>query len=392
MNRRRVWLWAVVMTACVPTITRVPSDAGDATVDAAGDVGVDTGADTGASGDASVDVVAATAIATTAVVDVVDASTVDVIDASTVDVIDASTVDVADVVMADVVDAGVPDAGPRQRSCPDAMERGCGLAAVEGGTFTLGSDDAGYPASPEVPGVSVSSFVMDSHEVTVARFRRFWTAGHPAPTSPVVYPGGMVPFEGMVAEPDATSTQVGCNWSTSPGAREAHPINCVGWATAMAFCVWDGGRLPTEAEWEFAARGRRLSGVPYPRAYPWGDERPLAEPRGSCDRAQVGECNGEDGAATRRVGAFAATVGLYDLIGNVQEWVADFWNDYGDPRCWPPATTEYSNPVCILFGARVSVVRRSTFAGSSFALNATYRDAVGANVDMSSSTGFRCVR
>lgn len=229
-------------------------------------------------------------------------------------------------------------------SCPRPAERGCGRVTITGGTtpFAMGDwDTAAVGASPVQAMITVNDFVLDAYEVTVARFRRFWAAGHPAPTGAVLYPGGSIAWTGSVAVPD-TSTggpyDYYCTWSTAVGARELHPINCIDWPTAQAFCVWDGGRLPTEAEWEYAARGRY--GAPY-RAYPWGDETPSE----TCDRAQWNGCPGEDGAWTRRVGSFAPSGELFDLAGNAFEWMADLYTeDYTPSACW--GGIRRNNPLC----------------------------------------------
>ncbi len=225
-----------------------------------------------------------------------------------------------------------------QRSCPDPIERGCGLVEVTGGTFAMG-DTAGLFSTPVQTSITVGNFAMDTSEVTVARFRRYWTAGHPdAPGSTITYPGGTLSWSGGVSEPGTTAQ---CNWSTVAGALEAHPINCADWYTAQGFCVWDGGRLPTEAEWEYAARGRSVSGLPVPRIYPWGN----ADPTG-CAQARwtTTGCMGDDGAATRRVNGSAATGGLYDLAGNVLEWTADWHAWYDSTTCWGGIAR--TNPIC----------------------------------------------
>jgi formylglycine-generating enzyme required for sulfatase activity len=200
-----------------------------------------------------------------------------------------------------------------QRSCPLSGERGCGIVSTPGGSFQLGSVGAtgGEPLAGQV---SVSSLLVDTHEVTVARFRRFWVAGHPATTAPVHYPGGAEVPVGMVREPLNPSSGSLCNWTTSVGSREAHPVNCVDWSTAQSFCVWDGARLPTEAELEYLSRIRSIAGFPSPRRYPWGDENPIDSPMGiprsiPCERAQFQLCAGDDGAPTRRVGSFPGGCG-----------------------------------------------------------------------------------
>ena len=232
---------------------------------------------------------------------------------------------------------------PAQTSCASASRPGCGLVAIPGGTFDMGAPAPAVHASPVRP-VTVGSFHLDAYEVTVARFRAFWEAGRAAPTGPVRYRGGSLPWSGSVSAPIGAAMYGGtCNWTPVAGAREAHPINCVDWYTAQAFCVWDGGRLPTETEWEYAARGLR-DGRAVPRSFPWGDEAPAGVRGGSCDRAHFNACLGDDGASTRRVGSFAATGGIYDLAGNVWEHTADFFAEYASPSCW--GTFPRTDPLC----------------------------------------------
>ncbi len=277
--------------------------------------------------------------------------------------LDVSSADAGrDVPSADLPrDAAAPVDGPRpvtsQTSCPDPGETGCGLVEIAGGTFTMGvaSADSAVDGSPEQPLITVGAIALDSHEVTVARFRRFWAvASTLPPVNRVVYPGGTVTITGGLREPDATLSLAdrSCNWTAAPGMRELHPINCIDWATAQAFCVWDGGRLPTDAEWEFAARGREVGGLRAGRLYPWGDEDPLT----TCDRSRwnLYACQGDDGAQTRRVGSFAPSpdldgARLWDLSGNIYEWTVDNFVHYSDPErvgCWGAVPSGRRNPIC----------------------------------------------
>lgn len=186
----------------------------------------------------------------------------------------------------------------------------------------------------------------------------------------------------------APSPQDGsCNWSATSGPRDAHPINCLTWVTAMEFCVWDGGRLPTEAEWEFVARGRAVpsEGLVPSREFPWGDEE---APR--CVRAHSTGCAGEDGSFSRPVGRYGASGGVYDLAGNMAEWVADSFATYGDTTCWGRAGL--SNPLCQISvgGSYVVPVRGGSWGATD--MRAASRLMPTEAGSRFGTTGFRCVR
>ena len=113
---------------------------------------------------------------------------------------------------------------------------------------------------------------------------------------------------GACSAPDSGGT---CNWTAAAGQREDHPINCVDWDQARAFATWAGGRLPTESEWEFAARSRGLN-----HEYP-SNQAP------NCNRFHYSDC---DPRSTIAVGSRPngnTAQGLQDMAGNVWEWVED---------------------------------------------------------------------
>jgi len=105
-------------------------------------------------------------------------------------------------------------------------------------------------------------------------------------------------------------------WTSSAGANETYGINCVNWYEAFAFCIWDGGRLPTEAEWEMATAGGTDN-----RLYPWGQAIPMAS---------HGNCMSSGNSPFIAVGSYPAGMGRwghYDLGGNMWEWGLDWYSD-----------------------------------------------------------------
>ncbi len=270
-------------------------------------------------------------------------------------------------------------------SCLDVNAPGCGWITILGGSFTMGGDALANGDMPTAGLISLSGFTLDAYDVTVARFRRFWAGGHPAATSPMRYPGGMLTWTGgSVTEPLSLTDH--CDWTAAAGTLEAHPITCVDWYTAQAFCAWDGGRLPTEAEWEYAARGMVLGGLTPERAYPWSNRVPSA----TCDLAEWNACAGDDGTVTKRVGSHTQNAGLYDLAGNVWEWSADWYAPYGDTMCWSLASQR--DPVC----GNAALGNRVVRGGSWHDVDVTHLRSASRDFDMpvtqDNDIGFRCVR
>lgn len=165
------------------------------------------------------------------------------------------------------------------------------MVLIPAGEFLQGSNAGAYNEKPEAF-VSLDTFSIGKYEVTSWRYAEFVEqTGHRAPTSRY---GGMEAFQ-----------------------RASFPIVYVSWADATAFCEWNGKRLPTEAEWEKAARG--VQGL----AWPWGDDsRPgAANVKGEQDGVKY----------TARVGAFEndrSVYGVEDMAGNVREWVDDWYDQH----------------------------------------------------------------
>jgi formylglycine-generating enzyme required for sulfatase activity len=226
---------------------------------------------------------------------------------------------------------------------------------VDGGIQTVGdggATDLGDPAS-------VSGFRLDKYEVDVGRFRQFVTAwnGGWTPTSGsgkhVHLNGGLglldtapaadagSPYElGWDPSYDTsvtpTGVELGCSsaatWTPNPASNENLSMNCVNWYEAYAFCIWDGGFLPSEWEWEYAAAGGAEQ-----REYPWGSAAPGTTSTYAiygCDYPSAsGTCSGTTiniapvGTATLGAGAW----GQLDLGGNVWEWGLDAQEGYAYP-------------------------------------------------------------
>ena len=231
-----------------------------------------------------------------------------------------------------------PDRVPPTGSHPDT------LVAVPAGRYQVGDESAwSYPGDGEAPvhAVELGAFRIDRHAVTNREFATFadataWRTDAERFGWSFVF-GGLLPDEfpltrGVEGAPWWRQV-IGAEWRRPEGPqsdiadRLDHPVVHVSWNDASAYCAWSGTRLPTEAEWEVAARGG-LVGQPFP----WGDE---LEP-GGIHRMNVfqGEFPGGNTAAdgfagTAPVDAFAPNgYGLANMCGNVWEWCAD-WLDVG---------------------------------------------------------------
>jgi formylglycine-generating enzyme len=224
---------------------------------------------------------------------------------------------------------------------------------VRGGEFLMGSADPMFADAQPVHRVRVRAFWIDATEVTNAQFERFVAAtGYRTiaerPLDPRDFPGipaaQLVPGSAVFSDPGrAVNLDAplqwwryvpGANWRNpeGPGSgitdRMDHPVVHIAYDDALAYAAWAGKRLPTEAEWEFAARGG-LEG----REFAWGDGfRPNGQFRANTFQGRFPDDNtAEDGyRATAPARAFAPNgYGLYGVAGNVWEWVSDWYRpDY----------------------------------------------------------------
>jgi formylglycine-generating enzyme required for sulfatase activity len=221
--------------------------------------------------------------------------------------------------------------------------------SIPGGTFWMGSKDGDDDENP-VHKVTLSPYCIDKTEVTVAAYRECVKKGKCQP-------------------PDAQSL---CTWGEHEMAQ--HPINCVDWKQAVAYCAWSGGRLPTEAEWEFAARGND------DRLYPWGKQRP--------NMFRLNMVGKDDGwEYTAPVGSYskgASPFGVLDMAGNVWEWTADVYGPYpADPQHDPQSTRSDASP---------HVNRGGSWDDyDPYKVRAAKRSSGGLG-NRSNNLGFRCAR
>jgi formylglycine-generating enzyme required for sulfatase activity len=270
----------------------------------------------------------------------------------------------------------------------------CESLLIPGGSFPMGRSDNGSDSYPpgganEQPehAAFVSPFHLDRFEVTVGRFRKFVTAytGTPPAVDAGAHPtiagsGWQAAWNSKLPTTSAALTSsLGCaaglsTWTAAPGPNEPMPINCTSWYVSFAFCVWDGGRLPTEAEWEKVAAGADEN-----RRYPWGPQDPE-----SCHA-------GYAGVPTHvPVGARPAGAGRWghqDLGGSEWEWTLDYWSS-----TWYSGAGATCNDCANLTPSAWRTIRGgawSTFEPDR--LRAAFRTFIQPD-EIPSNVGFRCAR
>lgn len=337
--------------------------------------------------------------ATERAADVVSESSADVVDDgprdAAIDAIDGAVDGASDA--RDEREASAPDAGPiGNRSCAmDPTREDCRIVAVNPtGTFCVGVDETAsnpmWNASPPLCGLSLSPFYVDAHEVSVARFRVFdalWVARALPAAIDARFANGTtlrVPLPPRTYLPEWNPTQTACTYSETPSLdRDRHPINCVGWVLAMYFCAWEGGHLVTSTQYEYLARHNGAT-TTEGRAYPWGETAP------DCALVHYGPCAGDDGLRTRRVGSLGATGSVFDLAGNVADFVADDFASYptlAASACWTRSTRD---PLCQPTLAGSHYARGSSHANSTELILRTVFRPSTASGDASAVRGFRC--
>ena len=294
--------------------------------------------------------------------------------------------------------------GPGMTDCGSGRESCCTSLAVTGGTYFRTYRNSGSGPTGENDPATVSDYRLDKYLVTVGRYRQFasaWSGGwRPSAGSgkhAYLKGGGLANTAGgsepgwdaswnnaTNVNPTTASLTRGsfCDsthaaWTASAtGGHENLPINCVNWYESYAFCIWDGGVLPSEAEWEYAAAGGAEQ-----RQYPWG----TAAPGTMNQYAIYGSNYTGNSTGLAPVGTASNGAGLWgqlDLSGEVWEWNLDWRQAYVTP------CTDCVN----LTPASFRLVRGDNFGGSVANLVPTVRGGDIAPEGRDSNFGVRCSR
>ena len=234
---------------------------------------------------------------------------------------------------------GIAASGPVTTSFAQSGESVAPMVPIPEGVYTLGGND-GRPEERPRHQVTLAPFAIDRFEVTNAQFVVFLEAVLARDTHDLQLAGDAAPGKadatvirgadaGLLMENTRAATRLTLIALNDEDSRvgirsgrlyvqpgyEAHPVNEVTWRGAKEFCAWRGARLPTEPEWEAAARGRAG------RTYPWGEEAPTTA------RAVFGRGSGHTEAVGGRP-AGATPEGVRDLAGNVAEWTSTLYRPY----------------------------------------------------------------
>ena len=322
-----------------------------------------------------------------------------------------------------------PDSSAIKIKASDSASH-AGMVFIPGGTFSMGcADKDGRADEYPVHTVTIDSFWMDATEVTNDQFEKFvkatgyittaerapdWEelkkqlpAGTPKPPDSVLVAASLVfvPAHQAISLDDPSQWwhwQSGANWRhpQGPGSnikgKGSYPVVQVSWEDAMAYATWADKRLPTEAEWEFAARAGQTG-----KPFTWGSE-PIdaGKPKANTWQGHFPDKNTcKDGFAnTAPVRSYAANAyGLYDIAGNVWEWCADWYRaDY-----YTQAKNVLVNPKgpTSSYDPDEPTVPKRVVRGGSFLCHDSYCASYRVSARMKTSpdtglehTGFRCVR
>jgi len=264
------------------------------------------------------------------------------------------------------------------------LESKDGMVLIPEGSFQMGTKD-GMPFESPVHTVKINAFWMDEHEVTVAEFAKFVeTADYKTESEKFGWSGVFEVETGNWVKAD------GANWRHPEDknlvARDDEPVCQISWNDANAYAKWAGKRLPTEAEFEYAARGGLVG-----KKYSWGDElRPIGKPVANWWQGVFPQNNTvEDGYLRRAsIKSFPPNnFGLYDIAGNVWEWTSDWYDD----NYYKKSPAE--NPKGARTGTEKVIRGGSWMCSENYCSNYRVAGRSRATPDTGlNNLGFRCVR
>ena len=251
------------------------------------------------------------------------------------------------IVFVGLVMLALPSSGQAQQE--ETMGKdGAPMMLVPAGEFTMGGNEAA--SEKPVRRVSLDAYYMDKYEVTVEQYAKFL---------------------------EAASRKAPPEWKIiNQPSHQKHPVVMMDWADANAYCLWAEKRLPTEAEWEKAARG--ADG----RIYPWGNDLPTPL------RANYGKKHWDQHTALVPVGTLGdgkSPYGIYDMAGNAWEWVSD-WYDRGSYKKSPsqnPKGPEHGD---------YKVLRGGSWHSKPASLHSSNRNYTSPEHHPSHNNGFRCAK
>ena len=277
---------------------------------------------------------------------------------------------------------------------------GGAAACIPAGTFDMGGITTGAAEADTLPAHSLKMqhrFFLDQYEVSVGEFASWWNGGaaaHPA-IGTLIYVSGSGDVRTWTADDEANVAAPGTGLNCNVNANKPLvSINCVTQATALAYCIAKKGRLPTEAEWEFAASGQGQGNL-----YPWGGAKPTTVEEKSCLLTIDSVCVATNGGPFPRPSATDGDTksdlgSLNNLAGNVAEWTLDFAPAGGaqcaSGACWPSGT---SDPWASKDNGAGSVVRGGSYLSTVDQVRTKARGfASPVSPAIPASIGFRCVR
>lgn len=306
---------------------------------------------------------------------------------------------------------------------------------IDGGTFVFGNTNFASPAPDSGTPQRIArlpAFYIDKHEVTVGRWRDAVARGFAPPTPPTA---NSKPLTRDTCNPPPPSSTNWCTYSATPGVpedREAYPLSCVTWDSARAFCNFEGGELPTEAQWEYVAQA---AGREQKTEFPWGDDVPKCRPTDSTDRGvynRIWECAGTWHSLgfciaprynTNRTTACNAgnnthelcgnsvpsinprqgpqpedavdtsdgdrsISGVVNLFGSMNEWTADSFYSL-ESQCW--AAASQTSPTCFDPAQPLHTIRGGSWVTAS-GTGQRLKPETTALSATPPQIGFRCVR